>query len=192
MNRAALAITALIAAAAPARADCDHLKWSVAKERAWFVASPARLPATGGSAEMGKGYALTLAKDVKLPVAPERAPGRGPVRRRGEPAEAGARPLSDHPVGGCVDRRRRERRDRQIRSTSPARRIARACARACGSTSPVPLWLRSATRRWTSSCSPFRLPISRQRKFQASAPPAGTSRGFTRFHPGIGKTRGFP
>jgi hypothetical protein len=61
-------------AAAPARADCDHFKWSVANERAWFAAAPTSLPATGGAAEPGRGYALTLDKDVKLPVAPERAP----------------------------------------------------------------------------------------------------------------------
>jgi len=71
--RVALVILAVLAAA-PARADCDHFKWSVAKERAWFAAAPASLPATGGDAEAGRGYALTLSKDVKLPVAPERAP----------------------------------------------------------------------------------------------------------------------
>jgi len=75
MRAAALAISALAFASAPARADCDHFKWSVAKERAAFAAGPESLPATGGAAEPGKGYALTLAKDVKLPVAPERAPG---------------------------------------------------------------------------------------------------------------------
>jgi hypothetical protein len=61
--------------AAPACADCDHFKWSVAKERTWF-ASPAPLPAVGGSADVGAGYALTLDKGVKLPVTPERAPGQ--------------------------------------------------------------------------------------------------------------------
>jgi hypothetical protein len=74
MRAAACALATLIAAAAPARADCDHFKWSIAKERASFAASPESLPSTGGAAEPGKGYALSLAKDVKLPVAPERAP----------------------------------------------------------------------------------------------------------------------
>jgi hypothetical protein len=74
MRAAVLALSALLAAA-PARADCDHFKWSVARERAAFAAAPASLPASGGAAEPGKGYALRLAKDVKLPVAPERAPG---------------------------------------------------------------------------------------------------------------------
>ncbi len=74
MKRCALAVLAYIAAAPAARADCDHFKWSVAQERAWFAASPAPLPAVGGQAEIGKGYALALVKDVKLPVAPERAP----------------------------------------------------------------------------------------------------------------------
>ena len=61
---------------APARADCEHFKWSVAREVAWFKGSPSALPAEGGTAAPGAGYALTLAKDVKLPVAPERAPGK--------------------------------------------------------------------------------------------------------------------
>ena len=73
MRVAALAIFAILAAA-PARADCDHFKWSVARERALFAGSPESLAATDGAAEPGKGYALALAKDVKLPVAPERAP----------------------------------------------------------------------------------------------------------------------
>lgn len=74
MKRVLFAVLAPLVAAAPARADCDHFKWSVARERGWFSASPATLPATGGQAEVGAGYALTLAKDAKLPVAPERAP----------------------------------------------------------------------------------------------------------------------
>jgi hypothetical protein len=68
-----LVLLAAFVVATPAYADCDHFKWSVANERAWF-ASPAPLPATGGEAKAGAGYALTLAKDVALPVAPERAP----------------------------------------------------------------------------------------------------------------------
>jgi hypothetical protein len=75
MTRAAFAILALLAAGAPAQADCDHFKRSVAQERAWFAASPAALPAKGGSAEPGRGYALALAKNLDLPVAPERKPG---------------------------------------------------------------------------------------------------------------------
>jgi hypothetical protein len=76
MKRVCLAVAGLLLAAAPARADCDHFKWSVAHEIGWFKASPAALPAEGGTAATGAGYALTLAKDVKLPVAPERAPGK--------------------------------------------------------------------------------------------------------------------
>ncbi len=57
--------------AAPAFADCDHFKWSVAKEREWFAA-PAALPAVNGSAETGKAYTVTLSKDVKLPTASEK------------------------------------------------------------------------------------------------------------------------
>ena len=76
MQRASFALLALSIAAAPARADCDHFKWSVAKERAWFAASPPALPAQGGVADAGAAYALTLARDLKLPFAPERAPGK--------------------------------------------------------------------------------------------------------------------
>ena len=74
MHRSALAVFVCLASA-PAYADCDHLKWSVAKERAWF-ASPAPLPAVSGSAEAGTGYVVTLEKGIKLPVAPERAPDK--------------------------------------------------------------------------------------------------------------------
>ena len=34
------------------------------------------MPAESGQADAGAGYALTLAKDVKLPYPPERAPGK--------------------------------------------------------------------------------------------------------------------
>jgi hypothetical protein len=73
VKRVLLAVLAPLLAAAPAHADCDHFKWSVARERAWFAASPAALPAKGGEIDVSKGYSVTLAKDVKLPVAPERA-----------------------------------------------------------------------------------------------------------------------
>lgn len=72
--RAALTLALALGAAPPAYADCDHFKWSVAQERGWFAASPAPLPSIGGKAESGHGYALALAKDVKLPTPPERAP----------------------------------------------------------------------------------------------------------------------
>ena len=75
MKVVCLAVFGAILVAAPARADCDHFKWSVAREVGWFKA-PAALPAEGGTAAPGAGYALTLAKDVKLPVAPERAPSK--------------------------------------------------------------------------------------------------------------------
>jgi hypothetical protein len=75
MIRIGLAALACLLGVGAARADCEHFKWSVANERAWF-ASPAALPAEGGAAEAGAGYAVTLAKDVKLPLAPERAPDK--------------------------------------------------------------------------------------------------------------------
>jgi hypothetical protein len=75
--RPLLALVALtLVAATPARADCEHFKWSVADERTWF-ASAAPLPAETGEAKLGAGYAVNLSKDVKLPVAPERAPAAG-------------------------------------------------------------------------------------------------------------------
>ena len=41
----ALAIVAMLAlfvlSSAAARADCDHFKWSLAREKVWFAASPA-------------------------------------------------------------------------------------------------------------------------------------------------------
>ena len=65
-----------LAVAGPARADCAHFKWSVADERTWF-ASASPLPPETGEAKPGAGYAVALSKDVKLPVAPERAPSEG-------------------------------------------------------------------------------------------------------------------
>ena len=75
MIRSALPL-ALLIAASPAWADCDGFKWSVAKEREAFAA-PIPLPSVSGSAELGKGYAVTLTKDLSLPVKPERDPKPG-------------------------------------------------------------------------------------------------------------------
>ena len=71
--RLSLAILACLIAAGPARADCAHFKWSVEKERQTF-ATATPMPAESGTAEVGKPYALTLAKGLALPVAPERPP----------------------------------------------------------------------------------------------------------------------
>ena len=73
MKRIGLAAFSCLLAAGTAQADCDHFKWSVANDLAWF-ASAKPLPAEGGSADAGAGYVVTLAKGVKLPVAPEREP----------------------------------------------------------------------------------------------------------------------
>ncbi len=75
MIRSALFL-GLLVTAAPAFADCDHFKWSVAKEREAF-ASAQPLAATGASADVGKGYDLALTPDLALPVKPERAPKSG-------------------------------------------------------------------------------------------------------------------
>lgn len=73
-----LLVLAMVAAATPVLADCDHFKWSVARERALFAGSMTALPAVGASAQVGAAYALALAKDASLPLPSERAaqPGR--------------------------------------------------------------------------------------------------------------------
>jgi hypothetical protein len=75
MIRSVLLLGAL-AAASPAFADCDHFKWSVAKEREAF-ATPQPLTAVSDSAKVGQAYALTLAQGVDLPNIPERDPKPG-------------------------------------------------------------------------------------------------------------------
>ena len=76
MTRIFVAAVACLLSIAPARADCDHFKWSVARELGWFSASPKALPAQGGAATPGAGFALTLAKGLSLPTPPEREPGK--------------------------------------------------------------------------------------------------------------------
>jgi hypothetical protein len=66
----------LLAAATPASADCEHFKWSVAKEREAFAA-PQPLSAVSDSVVADKAYAVTLAKDLSLPNKPERDPKPG-------------------------------------------------------------------------------------------------------------------
>ncbi|MDE3177936.1 MAG: hypothetical protein KGM15_17690, partial [Pseudomonadota bacterium] len=73
----ALMVLATLAAALPARADCEHFKWSLARERALFAGAPAALPAAGASAQIGAAYAVALAQDPSLPLSPERAPQPG-------------------------------------------------------------------------------------------------------------------
>jgi hypothetical protein len=75
MIRAAL-LWGLLGMASPAFADCDHFKWSVAKEREAFAGAQP-LPSTGASADVGKGYDVALTPDLALPVKPERAPKAG-------------------------------------------------------------------------------------------------------------------
>jgi len=72
-----LVFLAALLAAAPAFADCDHFKWSVADDVAAFKATPAPLPAVGGQAAVGKAYLLALKADVKFPVEPQRPPKPG-------------------------------------------------------------------------------------------------------------------
>jgi hypothetical protein len=60
----ALAIVAMLAlfvlSSAAARADCDHFKWSLAREKVWFAASPAPIDAGSEIAVADEAFALTL------------------------------------------------------------------------------------------------------------------------------------
>ncbi len=71
MLRPLIFVSVLIVGAAPASADCDRFKWSVAKEREAF-ATPQPLPSVSDSAVVGIGYAVTLMQGLALPTKPER------------------------------------------------------------------------------------------------------------------------
>lgn len=75
MFRSAL-LLALLGTASPAFADCDHFKWSVAKELEAF-ASAQPLPSAGAAADVGKAYEVALSPGLALPVKPEREPKPG-------------------------------------------------------------------------------------------------------------------
>jgi hypothetical protein len=52
MRRAAFLVFFLIGAAS-ARADCDHFKWPLVQEKAWFAQTPQQVEAGGGIAASG-------------------------------------------------------------------------------------------------------------------------------------------
>lgn len=63
----------LIAASSPTFADCDHFKWSVAKDREALAAAK---PLTGDAA-VDEGYEVALTAGLSLPFKPEREPKSG-------------------------------------------------------------------------------------------------------------------
>ena len=74
MSRPAFFLAASLIGVAPAWADCDHFKWSLAREALAFAATEP-LAATGGRAAVGKGYAVKLTQGLALPNKPGRDPG---------------------------------------------------------------------------------------------------------------------
>ena len=71
----ALVVLALVT---PARADCDHFKWPLARERAWFAAAPEPLDAGAEIGPADQAYALTLKPgDVAGYVLPPKKPVGG-------------------------------------------------------------------------------------------------------------------
>ena len=64
---------ALIAAAAPASADCNAFKWSLARDREALAAAKS----LAGDAVVGQGYEVALTPGLALPVKPEREPRAG-------------------------------------------------------------------------------------------------------------------
>ena len=59
MKRAAFAVVLLIGAGS-ARADCDHFKWPLAQEKAWFAQTPEPIAAGGAIAKATGAYELAL------------------------------------------------------------------------------------------------------------------------------------
>jgi hypothetical protein len=57
-------IVALLIGTTAARADCDHFKWSVAQEKAWFAQAPEPVDA-GGEIALGHAYEVALKPEDK-------------------------------------------------------------------------------------------------------------------------------
>ena len=83
LMRAAAALLIFTAAIGAAKADdasgCEKFKWSIARERAWFAASPKPV-AVGADISAGdSGYAVALGPGAAavFPVSPERPPKAG-------------------------------------------------------------------------------------------------------------------
>lgn len=59
LRGACLAATLWLGATA-ARADCDHFRWSLAREKAWFAASPEPIEAGASVASDGRAFEVAL------------------------------------------------------------------------------------------------------------------------------------
>ena len=55
-----LALGLMALGAAPVRADCEHFKWPLARERAWFAAAPEPVEAGAEFALAEQAFALAL------------------------------------------------------------------------------------------------------------------------------------
>lgn len=71
------AALAMVGGAGAARADCDHFKWSLAREQAAFAAAAPLAAGAATSANSAATLPLVPLEDAHLPVAPERAPAAG-------------------------------------------------------------------------------------------------------------------
>lgn len=60
MRKVAAVVAVLLMGTATARADCDHFKWSLAQEKAWFAAAPEPIDAGGEVAAGAGAYELAL------------------------------------------------------------------------------------------------------------------------------------
>jgi hypothetical protein len=56
----ATTLALFVLSSAAARADCDHFKWSLAREKAWFAATPAPIDAGSEIAVADQAFTLTL------------------------------------------------------------------------------------------------------------------------------------
>ncbi len=94
LDRAVAALLLLVAvggAHAQDAPNCDTFKWSVARERAWFAATPTPVAAGARLPAMDRGYLVSLVPDEAAGFAssPERAPKPGAYGGVFEIAEAG-------------------------------------------------------------------------------------------------------
>lgn len=72
----AVAMTFVVLSSGVARADCDHFKWSLDRERAWLAAAPEPVAAGGAVALADKAFAVALRPNAEagFVAPPERAP----------------------------------------------------------------------------------------------------------------------
>ena len=99
MRVGATVAAVLLSSMATAQADCDHFKWSLAREKAWFAAAPE--PAGPEIAPAERAYELALkqgdAAGFVLPLKKPMAAGEyGGVVKIAALAKAGA--ISGHAV----------------------------------------------------------------------------------------------